>query len=306
MIDFHVGCARLANPFQQVLNNHKGPFEAYGMEFIQYSPGRYLPTSKTLYKNTFRLKLIYPDIIIVQNSLHKYFQGGFNVFDFSYLEMLSSIKELYSGLRVANVGEVILSKPEFECPLIVENPETFYKSLISYKNIPFLDLSYKGKLFGKYLETDTYKLKAYSKYQQMKTEPKSYKEFVNIYPDQVNYLKRVLRLELQIKKSRFLKLGQALKIEDLSDQRIIRTIYDQLATKFSRSLYSPNLEALNALNESDLSRYAIMTHTNQLFAIRLREINKSRYDYYKRKVISSNTPSFIGEKIKQKASTLLL
>lgn len=305
MIDFHVGYAKLAYPFPEVLNNHKGPFDAYGMEFIQRSPGRYLPVSKKLYNNTFHLKLIYPDVIIVQNSLHKYYQGGFNVFDFSYSEMLNTIEELYYRLGVVNVREVILNRLEFECPILVEDPQMIFRSMISFRNKPFLDLSYRGHLYGKYLETETYKLKAYSKFHQMKLEPHSYKEFLQAYPDQLGHLKKVLRLELQIKKTRFLSLDRAITIDDLYNKEMIQSIYDHLTLKFSKSIYSPSPEKIASLNEIDLASYAIMTHPNQLFNQMLKKTNKPRFDYYKRNVVNSNVQNPISELIQQKANILL-
>lgn len=98
MICFHKGVGRLPNPLREVVNNTTTPFEAYDCIFREHRKGIYISDHKTKFKNAFRVTLKYPDIVVVENSMHKYLEGGFNVFDITHQEMIAGFKDVYQSI----------------------------------------------------------------------------------------------------------------------------------------------------------------------------------------------------------------
>lgn len=287
MLDYQKVVSPLANPISEVLKGYER-FEAYGTTFKQNASGAYVG-DQTYYG--MRLTLRYPDIIQVENSLHKFAQGGFNVFDFYHEDMINALYSLYSGLNVADIEQVKIYRPEFECSIQFPDPEEFYRSFISLRDKRFTEMTYKGSCYGKSFETDYYKLKVYSKYLQMKGERGTIAQFENMYPDSIEYLKQNVRIEFVPLKSRYFGSSHPLTMKDLKDKEFLSHTYDGFIKKLCNTEREKRLIDGSVYSNSELHAFATLTHPNPAIRNMMKKESLNQYKYFK--TLNNNLPTKI-------------
>lgn len=309
MLDYHKGVGTLAEPILQVINNTNHPFEAFGTTFTPRSSGVYVTDKYNSYKNNFRLTLKYPDLIIVENSVHKYSQGGLNVFDFNHSQMIQELESIYKGLNVSDWEAVKIYQPEFECPIQMDNPEMFYNSLKTFRNKWLMDLGYKGNIYGKSFQTDYYKIKIYSKHLQMKKEQGAIKDFECLYPESMSYLKQNLRIEFVPLKSRYFKSNRPLIVKDLKDKEFMNKLYDGFITKFCKIERDKLFLKASSYSATELEAFAIYSHPGKHVRQRMKQEHMNKHKYLKS--LYNNLPTKylsteeLFRKLNNKKNTLL-
>lgn len=123
----------------------------------------------------------------LKGSLHKYFEGGTNYKDFSLQDIQATITELSNNLEFdpaesfVNFIEVGVNIP------LTYSPTELIKSAVIYRNNPFTELPVKGKGYGRICNTQRFTIKIYDKSLQY------------------GLLSHLLRVEVKVKKTEFLK-----------------------------------------------------------------------------------------------------
>lgn len=168
-------------------------------------------------------------------------------------------------------------------------------------------MAYAGKIYGKYLQTDNYKLKVYSKYLQMKIEGKSLKSFSDMYPLQLGYLKNTLRIELQVLKNRYTKLQRPISFTDISQTSFISEIYEDLVSKIKSIQFYKGYGCSRCFTTEQLLSYALFSHNNHELATQLKEENYQKFRYYKRlfKCLPETGIEELENKLKLKITRLI-
>ncbi|HRF16785.1 MAG TPA: hypothetical protein PK977_01405 [Chitinophagaceae bacterium] len=278
MIDRHRGNCILNEGLDPVMNQVDHTFEAFGLTFFPKKVGL-VYDSEGLFLNTFKLRLVYPDELIVINSLHKFLHNGFNVYDVTYQEMVQGLHKLYSSLPV-NLSTVKISQIEFGCAIQVEQPLDLSQSLLYFENKPMLQYNENGNIIGKWHNAQQYKLKFYSKYHEMAQCLSTLNRFKQSGGD-IDYLRKNLRTEFVIKRSRLLNRATPLSLYDFENKTLIKQIYLDFH-KRCKKLTFQNGTLPSCCNESELFASALFENPNISYQRRLKTMSSIKYDYYKR------------------------
>lgn len=277
MLDFHRGECTLIEPIEHVVNELDKGLNAFGIDFYCRRPGHYI--SSQLYENTFKLTLKSPYFLKVENSLHKYLEGGTNVFDLNYTDMVEGLHQLYTGLGV-DLSSIRIYRPELECSIQVDDPFSLIQSIMCYQNKPMLQYNDRGAIIGKWIKSQHFRLKYYSKYLEMKQYPAN-KEFFSLESN-LEYLKRNLRTEFVIMKSAYLKRSSPLSLEDFENKNFLKGIYIDFHNKCNRLMFHNSVCNKSQFAESQILSTALFSHPNQFLSQNMKEANPSKFQYLKR------------------------
>jgi hypothetical protein len=175
------------------------------------------------------LFVLTPNKLIISNSLHKHFKGD-NYSDFSYSELLESIKRI-EELTGTMAEEFHITK--FELAINIETtkrPCEYLDCFGTYKNREYDKMRTKGFWYGNKYNFSEYSLKIYDKSEESKRQEKQ------------SLGKNILRFEIQYKKLRKTSLIKTLA--DFRDREKLSTIFNTfLAT----------VKQVNYIDEEDFS-----------------------------------------------------
>lgn len=211
--------------------------------------------------------LLYPSVILLKNSIHKFYHGN-NYGEFNRTEFIQSIDKLID-VTGFNWWEADVTRLEYGINLNFTPPNDIINSLILYKTKEFIPMITKTKRIGKKCEMTAYKLKCYNKTQYYKlVEKQSVPDNIIRFEIAVNNMAYLLKRTVPI---------TIRNLRDLSKPEIMKSLLEDLLTKFKECVYSRNYN-IESLTANEKKVYAIMVNPDLRRILKLHNPHTYRRD----------------------------
>ena len=211
------------------------------------------------YKNL-KFKVKYKEKIQIKGSMHKYMQRGTNHHDFSFNDMIASIKEFCSTFKI-NPNQAKLKSFEFGINLRLDAPKFIKAAVIHQTKTPNTD-SYNGQGLSKHFEHQQYTYKLYDKAAESKSNVP------------------ILRIEFKIRKMIIIQKTNIKTFADLLDKNKFLKLKKYLTKPLQEMIFFEQIDT-NVLSKRDAilcSNARDATYWNDL-----NNIDRETFKYNKKK-----------------------
>lgn len=255
---------------ENVLHQNKAPFQWQGITFYPANGFAFNADAKSVKENGLgglHLEIKgerYP-YLMVSNSLHKFYHDGINHNDFTRTQLIESIETLSDYLGFDFYRAQLVGKLEFAVNVSVPSPSDYIENQIRYKHIEPITMKKNNKVYGKYFELTSYKVKTYSPSiaAEIQRNPK---------PPETS----IMRTEIVCSKVSYLHSRgiYAKTLKDLTEPTILK----QLGCFLSDSYKQVQLEKIlpKDLPISDLQKYYFFRYATPQQLKQVRQSNQKR------------------------------